>query len=257
MVAKGGAARKSWGLLGCTRILREFIALVEKLGALRPVRAPIRCSRSAASPRSRPACRSARRCCSTTSRASRAASASSPTPRPIRSARRWRSASIRRCGRSTRSRPGWRSARRSKPLKPVTVKDARLPRKLHRGRRRRPRQAARRRPGTARTAAPIIGSGTHRHHARSRRRLDQRLDLSRAGARQATGSRCSSTIRAGTARSSRRNIGTRASPVRWRWSTARIRRCSSPASNICRPGSRNTSSPAPSKARRSRCGRAA
>ena len=34
---------------------------------------------------------------------------------------------------------------------------------------------------------PFIGSGSHRHHARSRRRLDQRLDLPRAGARQEPG----------------------------------------------------------------------
>ena len=48
-------------------------------------------------------------------------------------------------------------------------------------------------------------------------------------------------------------LGRRASPARSPWSTARTRRCSSPASNICRPASRNTTSPAPSRARRSRC----
>ena len=66
-----------------------------------------------------------------------------------------------------------------------------------------------------------------------------------------TRSPCSSTTKAGTAPSSPRNIGIKASPARSRSLTARIRRYSSPASNICRRASRNTRSPAPSKARRS------
>ena len=52
------------------RNLREFIAEVETLGALRRIaRRRSRITRSAASPRWRPGCRSARRCCSTASRA--------------------------------------------------------------------------------------------------------------------------------------------------------------------------------------------
>ena len=95
--------------------------------------------------------------------------------------------------------------------------------------------------------------GLDRDHARSGRRLDQRLDLSRAGARQEQGHDPVRPSRAGTARSSPRNTGTGASPARSRWSTARTRRCSSRASNICPTASRNTTSPAPSRARRSRC----
>jgi 4-hydroxy-3-polyprenylbenzoate decarboxylase len=68
-----------------------------------------------------------------------------------------------------------------------------------------------------------IGTG-RLDHARSRRRLDQRLDLSRAGARQGQGDdppdhpgRHGAIIA--------KNTGTRANPARLRWSMASTRRC--------------------------------
>ena len=144
-------------------------------------RAPIRASRSAASPRSPPGGRIARRCCSTPSRASRAAFASSPTPPPT---------AARRAG--ARHRSGAAAARHAQGLD-GEAQDA-APASAGVG------------PGAAflqntmtgaevdlakfpapvwhrHDGGPFIGSGSIVDHARSRRRLDQRLDLSRPGPR--------------------------------------------------------------------------
>ncbi len=101
-------------------------------------------------------------------------------------------------GAGARPRSGAAAARRAQGLdgeaqdaRAAAARDRperRLPREHHGGRRRRPRQAA-----GADLAPPRRRSlhrlGLDRHHARSGRRLDQRLDLSRPGARQEQGHR--------------------------------------------------------------------
>ena len=99
----------------------------------------------------------------------------------------------------------------------------------------------------------FIGSGSHRHHARSRRAAGSTPRSTACRFKAGRKSPSNLTIRAGTARLSQGNIGTKANPVRSRLSMARTRRCSSPASNICRRASPNTTLPAQSRARRLKC----
>src|ERR1700733_12109885 len=68
--------------LPCTTICANSSAWSTSSACCAASTAPTRASRSAVSPRSRLACPTARRCCSTPSRAIRAASASSPMPPP-------------------------------------------------------------------------------------------------------------------------------------------------------------------------------
>ncbi len=128
-----------------------------------------------------------------------------------RNGRRSRSASIRHCGHSTRSRPGWRNARRSSRARPLRSRRPRFCEHSLSGKRRRPRQVS-----GADLASPrrrcLHRLGLDRDHARSGRRLDQRLDLSRAGARPEQGDSAVRPSPAGTAPSSPRNTGTQDKP---------------------------------------------
>ena len=190
-------------------------------------------------------------CCSTTSKAIRAAFASSPMRPPMCNGPRWRWASIRRCGRSTHSKPGWKSAKRLRAAAAGYRQARGVPGKLLDGadvdvalfrRRSGTAMMAGRSSARARSwscAIPIPAGSTHRSIA-----------FKSTGR---TKSRCSSIMAAAMARSSPRNIGIAARAVRSRSCTAKIRRCSLPASNICPTAAPNTSSPAPSRARRSKC----
>ena len=116
---------------------------------------------------------------------------------------------------STRSRPGWRSARSSPRASRCSSK--------------RPRSWRTATWVTRWTSAsfpvpvwhqqgwrPLYRLGQHRRDARPGHRLDQCVDLSGAGARQEPGHRSVRSSRAATAPSSPRNIGTVASLARSR-----------------------------------------
>ena len=233
--------------------LREFIAEVEKLGALRRMSwMPTRISSSAASPRSRRGCRNARRCCSTASRAIRRASASSPTPPPIRSAPRWRSGSIPTL-RPLDALKAWMAKRQTlKTHKPVTVKDARVPGEQRQRRRRRPCASCRRRCGTPRTAGPISARARSSSCAIPRRGW---INASIYRVQVHTQEQGHRAVRpSGPARRDhRQEILGRGQVLpagdRQRHGPGAVHRR---ASNICRRASRNTNSPARSRTRRSR-----
>src|SRR6266446_931540 len=102
----------------CTRTCANSSSLSTSLARCGASRAQIPVSRSAPSPRWRQDDPTPRRFSSTPSKAFRAAFAFSPMPPRARSGPRSRSASIRNCGRSMRSRPGWRSARHCSRARP-------------------------------------------------------------------------------------------------------------------------------------------
>ena len=152
------------------RDLREFIDAgrqARRAAPRRRRRSDI--SNSAASPRSQPARRSARRCSSTTSKAFRAGFRvfTNATTNPQRAALA--------LGIDPKLRPidalkAWKEKRQTlKPHQPVMVKDAPCLENSARGAdvdlATLPGAAS----GTARMAVRIIGSGQHRDHARSRR----------------------------------------------------------------------------------------
>ena len=143
------------------------------------------------------------------------------------------------CGRSTHSKRGWRNARlcarclRLRSATPSFCK-TRSPAPMSISR------AFRRRPGTGTTAD--LSSARARLWSCAIRITAGSMHRSIASrSTDRTKSPCSSTMADGMARSSPENIGIAAKAARSPWCTARIRRCSSPASNICRTAARNTS----------------
>ena len=136
-----------------------------------------------------------------------------------------------------RSRRGWRSARRSTPQKPVEIAQIRRSWKI---RMRGDDVDLTRFPAPvwhARGWRPLYRLRQPRRHARSRRRLDQRLDLSRAGPRPRPRDDPVRPWRPPRRDHRAQILGTRRGLPGRGGVRRRTRRCSSPGSSICRRAS--------------------